>query len=109
MTKTFFSLPTKMAQPLFAGKIPRISTGTTSLFIPSVYGGADKRQAACVAGRGVGENRTTGSNFKAQIPTSKQVTRSQIPRAALTDAHLEFEVLEFGAHLRFEFWNLEFS
>src|SRR5687767_11383867 len=44
ITKTFSSLPTKMAQPLLAGRIPRISTGTTSFFIPTVYGRAAKKQ-----------------------------------------------------------------
>src|SRR5439155_3126039 len=38
MTKTFSSLPTKIAQPLLAGRIPRISTGTTSFFIPVSLG-----------------------------------------------------------------------
>src|SRR3954452_15793659 len=37
ITKTFSSFPMKMAQPLLAGRIPRISTGTTSFFISSVY------------------------------------------------------------------------
>src|SRR4051812_23258704 len=37
MTKTFSSFPMRMAQPLLAGRIPRISTGTTSFFINSVY------------------------------------------------------------------------
>src|SRR6185369_1615953 len=66
MTKTFFSLPTKIAQPLFAGRIPRISTGTTSLFIPSVYGGAHKRQAACVRAvqSGKTRNKTANSNHQ---------------------------------------------
>src|SRR5437867_2624352 len=44
MTKTFSSLPTKMAQPLLAGRIPRISTGTTSFFIPTVYCPLAKKQ-----------------------------------------------------------------
>src|SRR5262245_59796028 len=48
MTKTFSSLPTKMAQPLFAGRIPRISTGTTSFFMRSLYGGWAKRQVPYV-------------------------------------------------------------
>jgi hypothetical protein len=30
------SLPTKIAQPLFAGRIPRMEIGTTSLFIGAV-------------------------------------------------------------------------
>ena len=33
MTKTLSSLPTNNAQPLLAGRIPRICTGTTSCFI----------------------------------------------------------------------------
>src|SRR5215469_6305229 len=37
ITKTFSSLPTKRAQPLFAGRIPRICTGTTSFFMSKVY------------------------------------------------------------------------
>jgi hypothetical protein len=46
MTKTFLSFPTKIAQPLFAGNIPRISTGTTSFFMASVYDRALKKQAS---------------------------------------------------------------
>src|ERR1043166_3081305 len=37
MTKTFSSLPTNRAQPLFAGRIPRIWTGNTSFFMQALY------------------------------------------------------------------------
>jgi hypothetical protein len=63
MTKTFFSLPTKIAQPLFAGRIPRISTGTTSLFMASVYGEANKRQAARVRAGESGKTRNKHATF----------------------------------------------
>src|SRR5438128_392786 len=44
MTNTFSSLPTKIAQPLFAGRIPRMEIGTTSLFIRTVYVSDPKKQ-----------------------------------------------------------------
>src|SRR5215469_5961716 len=44
MTKTFSSLPTNSAQPLLAGKMPRIWTGTTSFFILTVYCANPKKQ-----------------------------------------------------------------
>jgi hypothetical protein len=45
MTKTFLSLPTNSAQPLLAGRIPRICTGTTSFFMRSIYVETAEKQA----------------------------------------------------------------
>src|SRR5437868_684573 len=67
MTNTFSSFPTKSAQPLLAGRIPRICTGTTSFFIPSLYDLNLKKQvcekgpgtAASASGKGF-SNRAAG-------------------------------------------------
>src|SRR5579859_3768080 len=44
MTKTFWSLPTNKAQLLFAGKIPRMSTFTTSCFMMKSYAAMAEKQ-----------------------------------------------------------------
>src|SRR6185312_12205258 len=45
ITKTFSSFPTNRAHPLFAGRIPRIWTGSTSFFMNTVYCAKWKKQA----------------------------------------------------------------